>query len=54
VKNLFLIENLQKKQMVTKIPYLIKMIHNAQLGALGRKFERFEYKTSAELPEEAQ
>jgi len=45
---------LQKKQMVSKVPFLVKLIHNAQLQALGRKYEKFESKTSAELPPEAQ
>jgi hypothetical protein len=40
--------------MVSKVPFLVKLIHNAQLQALGRKYEKFESKTSAELPPEAQ
>jgi hypothetical protein len=39
--------------MVSKVPFLVKMIHNAQLQSMGRTYERFESKTSAELPAEA-
>jgi len=36
---------LKKKEFVAKVPYLIKLLHGAQIAQLGRKYEVFDMKT---------
>ena len=33
---------LQKKEFVSKVPYIVKVLHSAQIAQLGRKFEEFD------------
>lgn len=42
---------LEKKEMVTHIPFLIKMLHGHEIASKGRKVEEAELKTVQELPD---
>ena len=45
-------EFLLKKEFVAKVPFLVKMLHSAQITQLGRSHEQFDLQTARELPPE--
>ena len=41
---------LEKKEITSKVPFLVKMLYSYKTAKLGKKYEEFEARTTKELP----